>query len=74
MGTAQVKINQTIADINHGLLTFVEKKRDAFHAANDKYSRDKSREVKDLLNLRTKEYKTEMKVSYRRYQEKKRKN
>jgi hypothetical protein len=42
-------------------------KRDTFHAAKDKYSRDKSREVKDLLNLRAKEYKKEMKVSYRRY-------
>jgi hypothetical protein len=60
--------------MNHGLLTLVEKKRDVFHVANDKHSRDKSREVKDLLNLRTKEYKTEMKVSYRRYQEKKRKH
>ena len=41
-------------------------KRDSFHAAKDKYSRDKSREVKDLLDLRAKEYKKEMKVSYKR--------
>ena len=67
LDTAQVKINRTIPDINLGLLKLVEKKRDAFLAAKDKHSRDKSRVVKDLLNLRAEEYTKEMKVSYRRY-------
>ena len=38
-------------------------KRDTFHAAKDKHSRDKSKEVKDLLNLRAKEYKREINIS-----------
>ena len=45
-------------------------KRDAFHEVKNRYSVDKSDEIKTLLKKRSKEYKKELNLNYKKHQEK----